>query len=127
MATQEPFVSFKRDALRAHAASSHRPWLGVSCLYEDLRALPYRASYFDAVACISTLEHVGMDNRLYGSDLPPAAEPQREAARALDERSASSHRGAPCSSPFHTAPRRITAGFDSTIARRSSRWARCEG
>jgi SAM-dependent methyltransferase len=85
MATQEPFVSFKRDALRAHAASSHRPWLGVSCLYEDLRALPYRASYFDAVACISTLEHVGMDNRLYGSDLPPAAEPQREAARALDE------------------------------------------
>jgi SAM-dependent methyltransferase len=59
--------------------------LGVSYLYEDLRALPYRTSYFDAVACISTLEHVGMDNRLYGSDLPRAAEPQREAARALDE------------------------------------------
>lgn len=58
---------------------------GISYAYEDLRDLPYRTDYFDAVACISTLEHVGMDNRAYGSDLPPAADPESEAARALSE------------------------------------------
>jgi SAM-dependent methyltransferase len=58
---------------------------GVSYVYEDLRKLPYRDGYFDAVACVSTLEHVGMDNRLYRSDLPPAADPQPEADRALAE------------------------------------------
>ena len=31
MATQEPFVSFKRDALRAHAASWHGPGRGRYC------------------------------------------------------------------------------------------------
>lgn len=59
--------------------------IGVSYVYEDLRDLPYRTGSFDAVACISTLEHVGMDNRAYGSDAPPADEPEREAARALAE------------------------------------------
>jgi SAM-dependent methyltransferase len=42
---------------------------GISYLFEDLRALPYRDGFFDYVACISTLEHVGMDNTLhYTSD-----------------------------------------------------------
>lgn len=37
--------------------------------YEDLRELSFPEEYFDAVVCISTLEHVGMDNTcLYGTD-----------------------------------------------------------
>lgn len=32
----------------------------------DLRALPYRAGAFDLVLCISTIEHVGLDNARYG-------------------------------------------------------------
>jgi len=30
--------------------------------YEDLRKTSYNDGFFDAIACISTLEHVGMDN-----------------------------------------------------------------
>ncbi len=36
--------------------------------YEDLRAMNYPDAFFDAVACISTLEHVGMDNTLLYTD-----------------------------------------------------------
>ena len=32
----------------------------------DLRALPYRDEVFDAVICISTIEHIGRDNTTYG-------------------------------------------------------------
>jgi len=35
---------------------------GISYLYEDLRNLPLRDNFYDMVICISTLEHVGMDN-----------------------------------------------------------------
>jgi SAM-dependent methyltransferase len=58
---------------------------GVSYVYEDLRDLPYRGSYFDTIACISTLEHVGMDNRMYGATAPASAHPEHEAARAIAE------------------------------------------
>lgn len=37
----------------------------ISYLFSDLRELPYRDGYFDLVACISTLEHVGLDNSAY--------------------------------------------------------------
>lgn len=37
--------------------------------YEDLRELSFSNEYFDAIVCISTLEHIGMDNTfLYGTD-----------------------------------------------------------
>jgi SAM-dependent methyltransferase len=32
----------------------------------DLRAMPYRSGSFELVICISTIEHVGMDNTRYG-------------------------------------------------------------
>lgn len=41
-------------------------WRGVSYDFEDLRDLPYRDATFDEVVCISTLEHVGMDNTMWG-------------------------------------------------------------
>lgn len=50
---------------------------GISYLFDDLRNLPYRDELFDWVVCLSTLEHVGMDNtRLYTQN--PA---RRESAR----------------------------------------------
>lgn len=61
---------------------------GISYVYEDLRSLPYKDGLFDIVVSVSTLEHVGCDNRFYGSlaavqaldDFPKAA---REMSRVL--------------------------------------------
>ena len=38
---------------------------GVSYVFGDLRETLFRDDYFDEVACISTIEHVGMDNSRY--------------------------------------------------------------
>jgi SAM-dependent methyltransferase len=38
---------------------------GISYHYGDLRRLPFRDGWFDEIVSISTLEHVGMDNRIY--------------------------------------------------------------
>ena len=59
--------------------------LGVSYLYGDLRELPFRDNWFDGAACVSTLEHIGMDNRIYGDQRPPASDPAAEAAAVLRE------------------------------------------
>lgn len=40
--------------------------LGVSYVFGDLRRTIFDSERFDAVACISTIEHVGMDNTRYG-------------------------------------------------------------
>ena len=57
----------------------------VSYVYADLRELPFRDGFFDTVICASTLEHVGMDNTVYGDDAPAAHDPAREQAAALSE------------------------------------------
>ena len=67
-----------------YEGSAH-PERGISYLYADLRSLPYERGYFETVASISTLEHVGMDNTGYGSSVPRAAEPAREAEVAVRE------------------------------------------
>jgi SAM-dependent methyltransferase len=59
--------------------------LGASYVYGDLRRLPLRDDWFDEVVCLSTLEHVGMDNSVYGADGRRAENPTDEAARALRE------------------------------------------
>jgi len=59
--------------------------LGISYLYADLRDLPLRDGWFDDVVCLSTLEHVGMDNSGYGTAAPRAEDPRAEAAQALRE------------------------------------------
>jgi len=38
---------------------------GISYLYGDLRNIPIKDEYYDAIVCISTLEHIGLDNTLY--------------------------------------------------------------
>jgi O-antigen chain-terminating methyltransferase len=55
---------------------------GLRAVAADIRELPFEDSSFDVVFCISTLEHIGRDNRAYGlgADTDPAGVP-----RALGE------------------------------------------
>jgi SAM-dependent methyltransferase len=46
---------------------THREVPGVRSVVADLRRLPFNADRFDLVLCVSTLEHVGSDNEIYGS------------------------------------------------------------
>jgi SAM-dependent methyltransferase len=57
----------------------------ISYVFGDLRELPYRDGWFDRAACISTLEHVGMDNSTYGDTAPRSDAPEAEQLVALRE------------------------------------------
>ncbi|MBL0742456.1 class I SAM-dependent methyltransferase [Chryseolinea lacunae] len=48
----------------------------ISYVYDDLRHLPFRDQHFDEAVCISTLEHIDMDNSMYGYDIPNEAQAQ---------------------------------------------------
>ncbi len=43
-------------------------WSNISYIYGDLRSTAFKDELFDDIACISTLEHVGMDNTFLYSD-----------------------------------------------------------
>jgi SAM-dependent methyltransferase len=43
------------------------PVTGMRSVVGDLRALPFPDAAFDVLLCISTIEHVGHDNRVYGA------------------------------------------------------------
>lgn len=53
--------------------------------FGDLRELPYRDGWFSSVVCLSTLEHVGMDNAGYGDTAGMSSDPAREVTRAMVE------------------------------------------
>jgi SAM-dependent methyltransferase len=61
---------------------------GFECVVGDLRALPFGDHSFDIAFCISTLEHVGADNALYGvagdRDEGGIGQALRELVRVLD-------------------------------------------
>lgn len=40
--------------------------MGISYIYGDLRDTNFRDNFFEEIACISTIEHIGMDNSFYG-------------------------------------------------------------
>jgi SAM-dependent methyltransferase len=42
---------------------------GISYIYGDIRETLFKDNYFDHITCISTLEHIGMDNIIYSKDL----------------------------------------------------------
>ena len=59
---------------------------GISYAFEDLRHLAYRDGQFDAVACLSTLEHIGMDNTLlYTGDPAKREQALRDYLAAIRE------------------------------------------
>jgi hypothetical protein len=53
--------------------------------FADLRQLPYRDDWFRLVLSLSTLEHVGLDNRIYGASGESAQDAGAEVERALTE------------------------------------------
>jgi len=83
----QPVLAEKEIHIVTLAPENYCAWRsGVSYLYEDLRKLPYRNSCFDLIACISTLEHIGMDNtRLYTADSAFRENAPQCAGQALDE------------------------------------------
>jgi SAM-dependent methyltransferase len=58
---------------------------GISYVYADLRRLPLRDRYYDTIISVSTLEHVGMDNSLYGTQPGLADDPSAELHAAVTE------------------------------------------
>lgn len=68
----------KRRTIVTLAPEGDAFWkLGVSYVFGDLRNLDFRDNLFDAIACISTIEHIGMDNSMYAgaSDLAKRGDP----------------------------------------------------
>jgi SAM-dependent methyltransferase len=60
----------------------------ISYLYADLRDMPFRDGHFDLVISMSTIEHIDMDNSIYGYDLPQsvkAGEKSIEYLKAISE------------------------------------------
>ena len=56
--------------------------------FADLRRLPYRDAWFTVTLSLSTLEHVGLDNTIYGDaagSVARASDPTAEAQRAIQE------------------------------------------
>ncbi|MBC8264042.1 MAG: class I SAM-dependent methyltransferase [Anaerolineales bacterium] len=63
---KHPTISSKHFTILTLAPESHAFWQrGISYHYGDLRELPFRDNWFDEIISISTLGHVGMDNRMY--------------------------------------------------------------
>jgi SAM-dependent methyltransferase len=58
---------------------------GISYIYADLRRLPLRDRYYDTIISVSTLEHVGMDNSLYGAERGRAHDSSSELHAAVTE------------------------------------------
>lgn len=59
-------LSGKHITIFTLAPESRAFWQkGISYHYGDLRQLPFRDNWFDEICTISTLGHVGMDNRIY--------------------------------------------------------------
>lgn len=58
---------------------------GISYLYEDLRSLPCRDEWFDAITCVSTIEHVGMDNVLVTLEKSHRENRPQDFLRAIQE------------------------------------------
>lgn len=61
------------------------PELGPSYVTSDLRALPFESESFETIVCISTLDHVGMDNSAYGAAETRSDDPDREVELAVSE------------------------------------------
>lgn len=43
---------------------------GISYVYGDLREIPFKLNLFDCIIFQSTIEHIGMNNSIYGYDIP---------------------------------------------------------
>jgi SAM-dependent methyltransferase len=69
-----PYLAQKEITILTMAPERRCYWKsGVSYVFGDLRNLLFKEESFDGIACISTVEHVGMDNSLYAGPSAIAA------------------------------------------------------
>ena len=62
---RHPSLACKQVFISTLAPEAHCFWRhGISYVYEDLRQTCYYDDLFDWVACISTIEHIGLDNSM---------------------------------------------------------------
>lgn len=61
------------------------PELGPSYVTADLRELPFESESFETIVCVSTLDHVGMDNSAYGAAETRSDDPDHEVELAVSE------------------------------------------
>jgi SAM-dependent methyltransferase len=83
-AAENPPLSIVTLAYEGHAHVSQT----VRYEFGDMRRLPYRDEWFGIVLCLSTMEHVGMDNTVYGDAAAAVAtsrDPNTETALAMAE------------------------------------------
>jgi SAM-dependent methyltransferase len=80
-AAGNPPLSIVTLAFEGHARVAQ----DVRYEFADLRHLPYRDEWFSTVVCLSTIEHVGLDNTVYGAGAERSGDPAAEAARAMAE------------------------------------------
>jgi hypothetical protein len=65
----QPHLQSKKIFISTLAPEGNCFWKkGISYVFEDLRNCCYRDSFFDEVVCISTTEHIGLDNTLLYTD-----------------------------------------------------------
>jgi SAM-dependent methyltransferase len=63
----------------------HHPDLGPDYVTADLRELPFENGSFETIVCISTLDHIGMDNSAYGAKETRSDDPDHEVSLAMSE------------------------------------------
>lgn len=80
-----PKIACKNLTIFTLAPEGNAFWQkGISYHYGDLRKLPFRDNWFDEICSISTLGHVGMDNRLYTGS-KTVSQVSLEAQKAVQE------------------------------------------
>ncbi len=58
----------KKITIMTLAPEGHSFWdRGINYVYGDLRHTHFRDDYFDSIVCVSTLEHIGLDNQRFHS------------------------------------------------------------
>lgn len=63
---KSPALAHMKTTILTLAPEDVAYWnLGVSYMFGDLRNLDFRDGCFDAISCISTVEHIGMDNSMH--------------------------------------------------------------
>lgn len=63
---ESPLLSRRKITIVTLAPEKACFWYdGVSYLFGDLRNLDFKAETFDSIVCVSTIEHIGMDNTMY--------------------------------------------------------------
>lgn len=84
--TSQPLATKKITVLALAPEAECYWYLGISYIFGDLRHLDFRDNWFDAIACISTIEHVGMDNSMYSANEEVAGRSDRmEFLKAIRE------------------------------------------